>query len=68
MIGSVTLGTDDLDLHAEFCDDLLGTLGAKRIMELPETGFTMSGTGWDKPGIAVTRPYDGQPSIAATAT
>lgn len=60
MIGYVTLGSNDLDRAKGFYDDLLGTLGAKRIMEFPESGFTMWGTGWDKPGIAVTKPYDGQ--------
>ncbi len=61
MIGYVTLGSNDLDRARGFYDDLLGTLGAKRIMEFPESGFTMWGTSWDKPGIAITRPYDGQP-------
>lgn len=61
MIGYVTLGTNDIDRAKGFYDDLLGTLGAKRIMEFPQNGFTMWGTGWDKPGIAVTKPYDGQP-------
>ena len=61
MIGYVTLGTNDLDRARGFYDDLLGTLGAKRIMEFPENGFTMWGTSWDKPGIAITKPYDGHP-------
>jgi catechol 2,3-dioxygenase-like lactoylglutathione lyase family enzyme len=62
MIGYVTLGTNDLDRSRAFYDALLGELGAKRIMEFGEDagGFTMWGVSWDKPGIAVTRPYNGE--------
>ena len=37
---------------------LLGTVGAKRLMEFPDDwgGFTMWGTDWGKPAIAVTTP------------
>jgi catechol 2,3-dioxygenase-like lactoylglutathione lyase family enzyme len=66
MIGYVTIGTDDLDRSRAFYDALLGELGAKRIMEFGEEagGFTMWGVSWDKPGIAVTRPYDREPASA----
>jgi len=60
MIGYVTLGTNDLDKARAFYDALLGELGATRKMEFPETGFTLYGTGSRAPGLAVTRPYDGQ--------
>jgi catechol 2,3-dioxygenase-like lactoylglutathione lyase family enzyme len=59
MIGYVTLGTNDLDKARSFYDALLGEIGATRKMEFPETGFTLYGTGDRRPGIAVTRPYDG---------
>ncbi|MBX9795921.1 VOC family protein [Sphingomonas sp.] len=61
MIGYATLGTNDIAKARDFYDALLGSIGAKRIMEFGEEagGFTMWGTGWDKPGIAVTRPYNG---------
>jgi catechol 2,3-dioxygenase-like lactoylglutathione lyase family enzyme len=64
MIGYVTLGTDDLGRARAFYDALLGELGAKRIMEFGDElgGFTMWGVSWDKPGIAVTRPYNRQPA------
>ena len=62
MIGYVTLGTNDLDRARGFYDALLGELGASRKMEFPETGFTLYGTGNRSPGLAVTRPYDGQPA------
>jgi catechol 2,3-dioxygenase-like lactoylglutathione lyase family enzyme len=63
MIGYVTLGTDDLDRSRAFYDALFAELGASRLMELG-SGFTLYGTGWGKPGVAVTRPYDGKPAQA----
>jgi len=65
MIGYVTLGTNDLDRALAFYDALLGELGAKRLLEFPEeNGFTLYGTAWGKPGIAITRPYNGEPAFA----
>ncbi len=60
MIGYVTLGTNDLERARSFYDALLGEIGASRKMEFPETGFTLYGTGERRPGLAVTRPYDGR--------
>jgi catechol 2,3-dioxygenase-like lactoylglutathione lyase family enzyme len=62
MIGYVTVGTNDLDKARGFFDALLETVGARRLMELPENGFTLYGTGFGKPALAVTRPYDGRPA------
>ncbi len=59
MIGYATVGTNDLDRARAFYDGLLGEIGARRVMEFPETGFTMYGTGARSPGLAVTKPYDG---------
>jgi catechol 2,3-dioxygenase-like lactoylglutathione lyase family enzyme len=59
MIGYATVGTNDIDRARAFYDDLLGGVGARRVMEFPESGFTMYGTGARAPGLAVTRPYDG---------
>src|SRR5215210_4828284 len=64
MIGYATVGTNDIDRARGFYDDLLGQIGARRVMEFPQNGFTMYGTGARAPGLAVTRPYDG---AAATA-
>ena len=64
MIGYVTLGTDDIERARAFYDALLGEIGAKRLMELPENDFTLYGTGFGKPGIALTRPYNGEPASA----
>jgi len=63
MIGYVTMGTNDLDKARGFYDALLGELGANRKMEF-DSGFTLYGTGDRRPGIAVTRPYDGNPAAA----
>ena len=67
MIGYVTLGSDNMPRARDFYDQLLGTtVGAKRIMEFGDElgGFTMWGTGFDKPGIAVTNPFNKQPAVA----
>lgn len=62
MIGYVTLGTNDLDKARAYYDALLGELGAKRLMELEENGFTLYGVDMTTPSIALTRPYNGQPA------
>lgn len=60
MIGYVTVGTNDIAKAQAFYDSLLGTIGGKRLMEMPEHGgFTMYGTNLTSPAIAVTQPYDG---------
>ena len=66
MIGYVTLGSDDMPRARAYYDELLGMIGAKRIMEFGDElgGFTMWGTGFDKPGLAVTNPYNKQPAVA----
>ena len=67
MIGYVTLGSDNMPRARAFYDELLGsTIGAKRSMEFGDSdgGFTMWGTGFDKPGLAVTNPYNKQPAVA----
>ena len=64
MIGYATMGTKDIAKARGFYDALLGVIGAKRIMEFGDDmgGFTMWGASWDKPGVAVTLPYDKQPA------
>jgi catechol 2,3-dioxygenase-like lactoylglutathione lyase family enzyme len=66
MIGYVTLGTNDLGKARAYYDALFGSIGAGRLMEFGDEfgGFTMWGTSWDKPGVAVTRPYDRQQASA----
>jgi catechol 2,3-dioxygenase-like lactoylglutathione lyase family enzyme len=60
MIGYVTLGTNDLPRAAKFYDALLGELGAKRFMEFEK--FIAWSVAPDKPGLALTKPYDGKPA------
>jgi catechol 2,3-dioxygenase-like lactoylglutathione lyase family enzyme len=48
MIGYVTLGTNDIKRAAKFYDELLGEIGAKRIME--GDNFIAWGVAMDKPG------------------
>jgi catechol 2,3-dioxygenase-like lactoylglutathione lyase family enzyme len=68
MIGYATLGTNDIDRARAFYDALLGEIGGRRVMEFPQNGFTMYGTGERRPGLAVTRPYDGGPARPGNGT
>ena len=63
MIGYVTLGTNDIEKARAYYDALLGTIGAKRLMAF-ENGFTLYGTAFGRPGLAVTPPYNGEPATA----
>lgn len=60
MIGYATVGTNDIDRARGFYEALLGVIGAKQLMQLGD--FTMYGTAWNQPAIAVTTPYDKQPA------
>ncbi len=57
MIGYVTLGTNDLVRGARFYDELLSEIGATRFMQ--EERFVAWSVAPDQPGIALTRPFDG---------
>jgi catechol 2,3-dioxygenase-like lactoylglutathione lyase family enzyme len=67
MIGYVTLGTNDLDRAVAFYDQLFAVLGAGRFMEDPGH-FVAWATAPDKPGISVTKPWDGQPATHGNGT
>ena len=56
MVGYVTLGTNDHARAARFYDELLGLLGAKRLMDFGP--FVLWGTSMDAAGLALTAPYD----------
>lgn len=60
MIGYVTLGTNQIEKAASFYDALLGSIGAKRIMESDQ--FIAWGTSMQAPGLSVTKPWDGKPA------
>ncbi|MBX9813550.1 MAG: glyoxalase [Proteobacteria bacterium SG_bin5] len=65
MIGYATLGSNDLAKARAFYDALFGEIGAKRLMEFPDDqgGFTMWGTGWGAPAIAVTTPNNREAAV-----
>jgi catechol 2,3-dioxygenase-like lactoylglutathione lyase family enzyme len=56
MVGYTTLGTNDPKRAARFYDELLGLLGAKRLMEFGD--FVLWGTSLESGCLAVTPPYD----------
>lgn len=60
MIGYVTLGTNDMGRAARFYDALLGSIGAKRIME--SDSFIAWATNASSPAVALIRPFDGNPA------
>lgn len=62
MIGYATIGTNDLDRARAYYDALFGSVGVGRLMELGP--FTLYGTEWGRPAVAVTTPYDGKPATA----
>ncbi len=57
MIGYVTLGTNDIERAAQFYDQLLSELGAKRFMDT-ET-FIAWVTSPKEVGVCVAKPFDG---------
>jgi len=62
MIGYVTLGTNDMARAAKFYDGLLGTIGAKRLMDTER--FIMWGTGPGAAMLAIIQPFDKQPATS----
>jgi predicted lactoylglutathione lyase len=66
MIGYLTLGTNDLERAGSFYDELLGELGAERVM----TDVRMLGwsTGRDAPVFAVITPFDEEPATVGNGT
>ena len=57
MIGYVTLGTNNLARAARFYDAVAAELGLGRMMEFDQ--FIAWGEPGGRPGIGVTRPFDG---------
>jgi catechol 2,3-dioxygenase-like lactoylglutathione lyase family enzyme len=60
MIGYVTLGTNDLARAVAFYDELFATIGAGRFLETEQ--FIAWSRDPEQPGLAVTKPFDGQPA------
>jgi len=61
MIGYVTLGTNDLDKAVKFYDELLGSIGIGRFMEI-EGYFVAWSASPGSPALSVTKPYNGEPA------
>ncbi|HVS65028.1 MAG TPA: VOC family protein [Thermoanaerobaculia bacterium] len=60
MIGYVTLGTNDFERAAKFYDELFGSLGIGRFMEM-ETFIAWSPSP-KAPAVSIIKPYDGNPA------
>ncbi len=60
MFGYVTLGTNDFDRSVAFYDELLATLGIRRLW----ASKTMAAWGRSRqePALSVTAPFDGEPA------
>lgn len=63
MIGYVTIGTNDLENARAFYSALLSEVGARELMRM-DHGFTMYGTDFAQPALAITPPYDGKEAVA----
>lgn len=66
MIGYVTIGTNDLSKAAIFYDQVFAEMGAKRFMEMEQ--FIAWQASGDEPGVAITKPFDGQPATVGNGT
>ncbi len=60
MIGYVTMGTNDLEKAAKFYDAIAKEMGVGRMMDFDQ--FIAWGEMGGAPGIAATKPFDGQPA------
>ena len=59
MVGYVTVGAKDFDRSTQFYDELFGSIGVKRLMEFE--GFILWSKSIDDAGLALVKPYDGNP-------
>lgn len=66
MIGYVTIGTNDPERAHKFYDEVLGLLGGERFMEMEQ--FVAWRSSETAPGMAVTKPFDGNPATFGNGT
>jgi len=66
MIGYVTLGTNDLPRAARFYDAVAAHFGMGRMMEFDQ--FIAWGDMDGPPGIAATKPFDGEAASVGNGT
>ena len=60
MIGYINLGTNNFDKAAEFYDQLLAELNAKRVMTTEH--FVAWANQPDAPMLSIIKPFDGEPA------
>lgn len=66
MIGYAMVGTKDLNKAADFFDNVLKVVGAKRLME--EETFIVWGTSMEETSFSVCLPYNGEEASAGNGT
>ena len=66
MLGYVTLGTNDLQRAAKFYDAVAAEMGVGRMMEFDQ--FIAWGEAGGAPGIAATKPFDGNEATVGNGT
>ena len=66
MIGYITLGVTNFDKAAAFYDDLLGSIGASRTIEMERVIGWATSPG--SPQLCIIKPFDGQPATAGNGT
>ena len=66
MIGYVTVGTNDLERAARFYDPIAAELGVGRMMDFDS--FIAWGAMDGAPGIAATKPFDGNEASVGNGT
>ncbi|GAA4642658.1 VOC family protein [Pontixanthobacter gangjinensis] len=66
MLGYVTLGTNDLPRAAAFYDAIAKVMGVGRMMEFDT--FIAWGEMGGAPGIAATKPFDGEKATVGNGT
>lgn len=66
MLGYVTLGTNDLPRAAAFYDAVAKVMGVGRMMDFDT--FIAWGEMGGAPGIAATKPFDGQEATVGNGT
>lgn len=66
MIGYVTLGTNDLPRAAKFYDAIAEQFGVGRMMDFDT--FIAWGSMGGAPGVAATKPFDGEEATVGNGT
>lgn len=68
MIGYVTLGSNDRKKAGAFYDELLGLIGAKRVMEVEDGDRIILWSNGQGPMLGVARAFDNKPANVGNGT